>query len=84
MSNQNKLFETIASVFNTDLDSISEASSPDTVTGWDSMGMVHLVVELEKVFNVQFDIMEIADFHSVEIIKTVLIEKGVVFDQIPS
>jgi acyl carrier protein len=84
MSNQNKLFETIASVFNTDLDSISEASSPDTVPGWDSMGMVHLVVELEKAFNVKFDIMEIADFHSVEIIKTVLIEKGVVFDQIPS
>ena len=80
MDNHNKLFEAIASVFNVDPSSINEASSPDTVPGWDSMGMVHLVGELEHVFEVKFDIMEIADFHSVEIIKTILIEKGVFFD----
>lgn len=41
--------------------------------------MVQLVTELEHVFNVEFDILEIADFHSVGIIKTVLSEKGVIF-----
>jgi acyl carrier protein len=84
MSNYKKLFESIASVFDVDPVSINEVSSPDTIAGWDSMGMVHLVEELEQVFNVKFDIMDIADFHSVEIIKTVLIEKGVIFDQAAS
>ena len=84
MGNHNKLFEVIASALNVDSASINDGSSPDTVAGWDSTAMVHLVMELEQVFNVQFDILEIADFHSVEIIKTVLTEKGVIFDQATS
>jgi len=80
MGNHNKLFEVIASALNVDSASINDESSPDTVAEWDSTAMVHLVMELEQVFNVQFDILEIADFHSVEIIKTVLTEKGVIFD----
>ena len=35
--------------------------------------------ELQLVFNVEFDILEIADFHNVGVIKSILMEKGVVF-----
>ena len=51
MGNHNKLFEVIASALNVDSASINDDSSPDTVAGWDSTAMVHLVMELEQVFN---------------------------------
>lgn len=82
MSNNEQLFRVVASIFKVDLSSINELSSPDTLEAWDSLGMVQLVVELEQVFNVKFNILEIADFYSVGIIKTVLAEKGVDFDKI--
>lgn len=82
MSNNEQLFRVVASIFKVDLSSINELSSPDTLEAWDSLSMVQLVVELEQVFNVKFNILEIADFYSVGIIKTVLAEKGVNFDKI--
>lgn len=82
MSNNEQLFRVVASIFKVDLSSINELSSPDTLEAWDSLGMVQLVVELEQVFNVKFNILEIADFYSVGIIKTVLAEKGVNFDKV--
>ncbi len=80
MDNREKLFTAVAGIFNVDPASISEKSSPDTVPGWDSLAMVNLVAELEQVFDVQFDILEIADFHNVEIIRTILADKGVSFE----
>ncbi len=80
MDNREKLFAAVAGIFNVDSASISEASSPDTVKGWDSLAMVNLVAELEQVFDVQFDILEIADFHNVGIIRTILADKGVSFE----
>ena len=79
MSNIDKLIESIAGVLGVSVDSIDESSNQDSLEGWDSLAMVNLVTELETVFDVQFDILEIAEFHSVEIIKLVLIEKGIQF-----
>ena len=80
MSNEQKLFQSIADVFRVDIATINIDSSPDTVPKWDSLGVVHLVTELEQAFGVQFDILEIADFRSVSIIKSILLEKGITFD----
>lgn len=79
MSNQQKLFQAVADVFRVDVATVDEASSQDTIAKWDSLGIVNLVTELEQVFGVQFDILEIADFRSVAIIKSILAEKGVRF-----
>lgn len=70
----------IAEIFNVDPASINEESSLDTVNGWDSLGILNLVPELERIFNVQFDVLEIAEFYNVGIICSILSEKGVVFD----
>jgi len=42
--------------------------------------MINLVAELERVFEVQFDILEISDFRNISIIKSILAEKGIRFD----
>lgn len=77
MNNQQKLFQVLADVFNVDVRYLDEASSPDSVPGWDSLAIVTLVVELEAAFGVQFDILEIANFNNVNIIISALKEKGV-------
>lgn len=79
MNNQNKLFQVIADILKVDVSSVNEKSSPDTIPNWDSMAVVNLVSELEQAFIVEFDILEIADFRNVEIIKSILVEKGVEF-----
>lgn len=79
MNNEQILFQAIADVFRVDVATVSENSSPDSIPKWDSLGMVHLVTELEQVFGVQFDLLEIADFRNTAIIKSILAEKGVRF-----
>ena len=79
MSNQQKLFQVVADVFRVDIGTIDEESSPDNIPAWDSLGVVRLVTELEQEFRLQFDILEIADFHKVSLIKCILAEKGVQF-----
>ena len=45
-----------------------------------SLGMVNLIIELEQVFKVKFDIFEIADLQNIKIIKKTLEKKAVNFD----
>jgi len=79
MDNQKKLFQVFADVLKVDIASLDEKSSPDTIPNWDSLAVVNLVSELEQTFSVQFDILEIVDFHNIEVIKSILMEKGIVF-----
>ena len=79
MNNEQKLFQAIADVFQVDVAVVSESSSPDIIPKWDSLGIVHLVTELEQAFGVEFEILEIADFRNVAIIRSILAEKGVRF-----
>ena len=80
MSNQEKLFKAIADALNIDIHLINIDSSSDTLDGWDSLGMVYLITELEQKFNVKFDIFEIADLQNIKIIKKTLEKKAVNFD----
>lgn len=80
MDNTAKLFEVFSNLFKVDPRDLKDESSSDTIPNWDSMGMVNLVVELEQVFGVQFDLLDIADFKSIGIIKSILAEKGIQFE----
>ena len=74
------MLKAVADVFGVDPNALDDKSSQENIPKWDSLAMVSLVAELEAVFEVQFDIMEIADFHNIGIIKSVLTEKGIHFD----
>ena len=78
-TNEARLYMTLADILQVDAATLTGASSPDTIATWDSLAVVNLVAELEAVFDVQFDILEIADFHNVDIIKSILQGKGVEF-----
>ena len=79
MNNSDKLLQAVAVVLRQPAARIGANTDQDNVEGWDSMAMVNLVLELEQVFGVQFNILEIANLRSVALIKAVLSEKGVPF-----
>ena len=80
MSNQEKLFKAVADALNIDIHLINIDSSKDTLNGWDSLGMVHLITELEQIFKVEFNIFEIAKLQNIKIIKKTLEKKSVNFN----
>jgi acyl carrier protein len=68
--------EIVARVFGADVDRIDDASSPETVEGWDSMGHLNLVAALEHDFNVSIDITDVMEMVSVNKIRKVLLRYG--------
>jgi acyl carrier protein len=66
----------VAAVFETDAAELTEDSSSSTIKGWDSLGQIRLVAEMEFRFGVEFDLMEIPDLTSIARIRGLLRAKG--------
>jgi len=79
MSNLQTLFETVGEVFKVDPSTLDESSSQDSIERWDSFGMINLINELEMIFEVNFNVLEIVEFRTIVIIKDALEAKGVDF-----
>lgn len=79
MSNKIKLYKVLSDILKLDIESINDNSSADEIESWDSQAIISLVFELEQTFNVEFDILEIADIRTVRVIKKILQDKGVAF-----
>ena len=76
-NNKEKLYNVVSEILGVKKSDINEKSSQDNIENWDSLAIVNMVTELERAFDVQFDILEIVEFYSIEIIRLILIEKGV-------
>jgi acyl carrier protein len=77
MNNEDKLKQIIASVFNVDLSTISNETSPDTIENWDSLNHLNLVLALEEGFDVNFTEQQTVEILNYELIKISLQELGV-------
>ena len=80
MNNTQKLYHAIANALTVEIELINEETNSDNIDGWDSVGMVRLMIELEKQFGIKFDVVEIVDFQSVDIIKKNLEKKLIKFN----
>jgi len=49
-----RLVETLSRTLNVGASSVSPATSPSTVSSWDSVAHINLILELEDVFGVRF------------------------------
>lgn len=56
---------------------LSDATSPETTSEWDSLAAMNLVAALEETFGVELSTMEIMRMRSVGIVREVLRAKGV-------
>lgn len=73
-------FERVAAAFNaafgTDRADINLESMPADIPGWDSLGHVTLVSELEKVFGTTFEVDEVMEMEDVSAILRLLTARG--------
>jgi len=69
--------EVVSRVFGVDPGSLDDASSPETVEGWDSMGHLNLVAALEQEFGVSIDIGDVMEMVTVKKIREILLHYGV-------
>lgn len=76
----NKQFEQVCTAFNaafgTDPLKIGPESVPADIPGWDSLGHVRLVAELEKAFGTTFEVDEVMEMEDVAAILRLLVAKG--------
>jgi len=62
---EQRIKKTMSVIFDTDIESINEQSSPETLEKWDSLGHMNLVVALEEEFNLQLteeQMLQIMDY----------------------
>lgn len=67
----------VATIFNTPIEQVGPASSPETIEAWDSMGHLMLILELEQEFGVQIPPEEVEKMTSVAAIHQALARCGV-------
>jgi acyl carrier protein len=67
-----RIAEVFDTVFQVPPEQINDALAPQDVTGWDSLGHVRLVGQLQEQFGVQFEVDEIMRMENVGEIKKIL------------
>ena len=70
-----KIRQLASDVFEVPLSEIRPESSPDTISTWDSLHHLNLVLALEQEFAIQFTPEEIEQLLSIELIDALIAEK---------
>lgn len=69
--------EIMSRVFETAIDEINDAASPDTIEKWDSLHHLFLVLALEEHFGITFSEEEIVEMLNYVLVIETLKKKGV-------
>lgn len=72
-----RLQETMASVLGVPAETLSDDASPETVSDWDSMGHLNLVMALESEFAISLSAEDALEMRDVAAIRRVLRARGV-------
>ncbi len=74
---EQRVSKLVADVFGLSSEEVSLKTTHDTVKNWDSLNIVQLVMAVEAEFGVEIFPDDAVDFLSVELICTILRDKGV-------
>ncbi len=77
MTAKQQLHQLISELFDVPVESLSSDTSRDNIERWDSMGTIDLVAQVERQFNVTFELMEVEELHTIGILEATLQEKGI-------
>ncbi|MDB3956830.1 acyl carrier protein [Candidatus Nitrosopelagicus sp.] len=72
-----KLYQIISEVFNIEIGKIDETTSPESLEQWDSFNFYVLLNEIEKEFNIKFDIDETLEIKKIGDFKVLLQKRGI-------
>lgn len=76
---EEKLKRVLANIFNIDIERIDDTTSVDTVSQWDSLKHLNLVLALEQEFNITLSTEQTVEILNYPLIKAVLSEHGIQF-----
>ena len=78
MSNLEKLNKVLCDTFDIKkVEDIKDDMGPDDIEGWDSIGHVELVTNLEEIFDIALDVVDISRMYTICDIKKILGKYGV-------
>jgi len=66
----------LSAIFNVEVGTLNDASSPDDIDAWDSVGHMNMVVALEEEFELEFTEEESMEMMNFELVCELLKEKG--------
>ncbi len=66
---QERIRVVMAQIFNVDIDSITEESSPENIERWDSLKHIQLVLAIEDEFDITFSDDDIPNLLSTRVIE---------------
>ena len=72
-----KLNQIISEVFNIEISKIDENTNPENSEKWDSFNFYVLLNEIEKEFNIKFDIDETVEIKKIGDFKSLLQKRGI-------
>lgn len=73
----NRIYRIVSEVFGVPSDTINLDSSPDSITAWDSMSHLHLILALESEFEMELSPEDSMEMLSVRLIQVILEEKSI-------
>ncbi len=71
---ENRIKKVMSNVFNINVDSINNESSPDNIENWDSLKHMNLIVALEEEFGIEFDDNDIENLLNFQLINLTIKE----------
>ena len=71
---ENRIKKVMSDVFNIDIESIDNDSSPDNIENWDSLKHMNLIVALEEDFDIEFDDNDIENLLNFQLINLTIKE----------
>jgi acyl carrier protein len=77
IKSEDRLRQTVAEVLGVNPYLLSEESSPSTVSSWDSLGHLNLVIALEEEFEVNLSAEEVLAMRNMGSIRRILHQYGV-------
>jgi acyl carrier protein len=72
-----KLIQIVSEVFNIEKNKIDENTSPETLEQWDSFNFYVLLNEIEKEFNIKFDIDETLEIKKIGDFRKLFQKRGI-------
>tara|TARA_B100000787_G_scaffold165136_1_gene148664 strand:- start:1082 stop:1303 length:222 start_codon:yes stop_codon:yes gene_type:complete len=72
---EDRVKKVMSDVFNIDIKSINDGSSPDNIENWDSLKHMNLIIALEEELEIEFSDEEIGDSMNYALIVNILNSK---------
>ena len=72
---RDQLYQLIADVTECDPHSLTDASTPETTPGWDSLSTIKLIFEIEECFDIELSMSDVMDMTSVKRVREIIHSK---------